>query len=313
MEHFPRIQSVHKPEAVGFKEGNIIVEEKVDGSQVRFEIDDQGEVAVGSHNVDNIHIGVSDGFGKAIETANKVFGGMKADSGEKIVIFGEYLSKPKQNTIAYARTPNWNVVIFDVIVNGYYLDRAEKERFVFNLGMIEIVPLLWKGKGEDFTDEIREELLKTKSFLGHQVGYDKIEGIVIKNYGKLFDPRFRNLEGHHMIVKIVNASFQEKHKVENPTQTGKIEELINSLCSEARWRKTIQHLREDDPKQLNNHMRDLALIVPGVIKDIEEEEKESIKEELYKVFMPKIKASCTRGLPQFYMKYLEDMGEYDGS
>ena len=179
--------------------------------------------------------------------------------------------------------------------------------------MIEIVPLLWKGEGQDFTDEIREKLLKTPSFLGHQAGYDKIEGIVIKNYNKLFDPRFRGLEGKHMVVKIVNESFQEKHKVENPTQTGKIEELINSLNSEARWRKTIQHLREDDPKQLKNHMRDLALIVPGVIKDIEDEEKESIKEELYKVFMPKIKASCIRGLPEFYMKYLEDLGEYDGT
>jgi len=311
MERFPRIQAVHKPEAVGFKEGHIIVEEKVDGSQVRFEIDDKGEISVGSHNIDNIHIGVSDGFGKAIETANKVFSGMKADPGEKIVIFGEYLSKPKQNTISYARTPNWNVVIFDVIFNGYYLDREEKERFVLNLGMIEVVPLLWKGKGEDFTDEIREQLLKTKSFLGHQEGYDKIEGIVIKNYGKLFDPRFRNLEGHHMVVKIVNPSFQEKHKVENPGQHDKLEELVNSLNSEARWKKSIQHLREDG--KLMDHMRDLALIVPAVVQDIEEEETEAIKEELFKIIMPKIKQKCTRGLPKFYMKVLEERGKYDGT
>jgi len=313
MKHFPKIQAVHKPESVGYKEGNIIVEEKVDGSQVRYEIDDQGNISVGSHNVDNVHIGDSSGFSKAIDTANKVFKNMKADPGEKIVIFAEYLSKPKQNTIPYARTPNWNIVIFDVMVNGYYLDREAKEVFVYQLGMIEVVPLLWKGKGEDFTDEIREKLLKTPSFLGHQKGYDKIEGIVIKNYGKLFDPRFRNLEGKHMVVKIVNESFQEKHKIEHPGQNGKIEELINSLHSEARWRKTIQHLMEDDPKQLKNHMRDLALIVPGVISDIEEEEKEAIKEELFKIYMPKIKARCIRGLPEFYMKYLEDMDEYKGT
>lgn len=311
MEHFPRIQAVHKPEAVGYKEGPIIVEEKVDGSQIRIEIDDQGAISVGSHNVDNIHIGASDGFAKAIDTANKVFKNMKATPGEKIVIFGEFLSKPKQNTIPYARVPNWNIVIFDVMVNGYYLDREAKEVFVYQLGMIEIVPLLWKGEGQDFTDEIREQLLKTKSFLGHQAGYDKIEGMVIKNYGKLFDPRFRNLEGKHMVVKIVNESFQEKHKVENPTQTGRIEELINSLCTKARWNKSIQHLREDG--KLKDHMRDLALIVPAVIQDIQEEEEEAIKEELFKVFMPKIKASCTRGLPEHYMKVLEDRGKYDGT
>lgn len=310
MEYFPRIQAVHKPEAVGFKEGNIIVEEKVDGSQIRIEINDKGEISVGSHNVDNIHIGSSDGFKKAIDTANTVFEGVKADPNEVITVFAEFLSKPKQNTIPYARVPNQNVVIFDVIVNGYYLDREEKERFGFRIGL-EVVPLLWKGKGEHFTDEIRESLLKTPSFLGHQAGYDKIEGIVIKNYGKLFDPRFRNLEGKHMVVKIVNSSFQEKNKVENPGQGDKVEELINSLCSIPRWNKTIQHLREDG--LLKDHMRDLALIVPGIVKDIEEEEKESIKEELYKIYMPKIKQRCTRGLPEHYMKVLEERGKYVGS
>lgn len=303
MKHFPKIQAVHKPEAVGYQEGNIIIEEKVDGSQIRIEINDKGEISVGSHNVDNIHIGNSDGFVKAIESANTLFKNIKADAGEVITIFGEFLSKPKQNTIVYARTPNWYIVVFDVIVNGYYLNRQQKESFISNFGMLEVVPLLWEGKGEDFTDEVREKLLKTPSFLGHQKGYDKVEGIVVKNYEKLFDPRFRALEGKHMVVKIVNESFQEKHKVENPSQGNKVEELINSLNSEARWKKTIQHLREDG--KLVNHMRDLGLIIPAIVADIEEEEKETIKEELFKIYMPKIKGRCTRGLPEFYMKYLE--------
>ena len=56
MKHFPRIQGIHKPEAKGYNEGNIIIEEKVDGSQIRIEIDDKGIISVGSHNVDNIHV-----------------------------------------------------------------------------------------------------------------------------------------------------------------------------------------------------------------------------------------------------------------
>lgn len=310
MEHFPRIQAVHKPEAVGYQEGHIIIEEKVDGSQIRIQIDDKGDISVGSHNIDNIHIGSSDGFKKAIDAANSAFKGVKADPNEVISIFAEFLSKPKQNTIPYKRVPNQNIVIFDVIVNGYYLDREEKERFGFQYGL-EVVPLLWKGDGFMFTDEIREQLLKTKSFLGHQGGYDKVEGIVIKNYGKLFDPRFRALEGKHMVVKIVNESFQEKNKVENPGQGDKLEGLINSLHSEARWKKSIQHLREDG--KLMDHMRDLALIIPAVVSDIEEEETEAIKEELFKIIMPKIKSKCTRGLPEFYMKVLEERGKYEGT
>ncbi|WP_428323647.1 RNA ligase family protein [Nitrosopumilus sp.] len=303
MQKYPKIQGVHKEEAKGFDEGYIIVEEKVDGSQFRIQIDDQGIISIGSHNVDNIHETGSNGFAVGIENALKIFEGVKADPGENISVFGEFLAKPKQNTIAYQRVPNHNIVVFDVVVNGKYLDREEKERFAFGLGL-EVVPILWKGEGKDFTDEIREKLLKSTSFLGHQAGYDKVEGIVIKNYGKLYDERYRNLEGKHMTIKIVNASFQEKNKVENPGQGDKLETLVNTYTSEARWRKSIQHKLEDD--ELEFHMRDMAKLAPAVVQDIEEEERETIKEELWKIMWPKIKGRAVKGFPEFYMKYLEE-------
>ncbi len=310
MKHFPKIQAIHKPEAKGYDEGKIIVEEKVDGSQFRIEINDQGVISIGSHNIDNIHEGDPAGFGIGVENALKIFDGIKADEGEIISVFGEYLSKPKQNTIAYERLPNHNIVIFDVVVNGKYLDREEKERFAFSVGL-EVVPILWKGDGKDFTDEIREELLKTKSFLGHQAGYDKVEGIVIKNYNKLYGERFRHLEGEHISVKIVNASFQEKNKVENPGQSDKVENLILSLCSEARWKKSIQHLKEDG--LLKFEMPDMRLLAPAVVKDIEGEEKEHIKDELWKIFWGRFKGRAVRGLPEFYMKYLEEVNNEKNS
>ena len=302
MERYPRVQAIHKPEARGFDDGFLIIEEKVDGSQLRIEVDENGVVYVGSHNVDNIHEQEAKGFKQGVDSALELFKGLKADPTEVISIFGEFLSKPKQNAIAYKRVPNHSFVIFDVVINGHYLDREEKERFAFTYGL-EVVPVLWKGEGKDFTDEIRDELLKTPSFLGHQAGYDRVEGIVIKNYSKLYDERFRDLSGKHMAIKCVNMSFQEKNKVENPGQGDKIENLINSLTSEARWKKSIQHLGEDG--LLVNHMKDLALIAPAVIKDILEEEEESIKEELWRIFWGKIKGRATRGLPEFYMKHLE--------
>jgi len=304
MQTYPKVQGVHKPEAVGFTEGYVIVEEKVDGSQFRIEIDDQGIISVGSRNVDNIHESDPAGFGIGVENALKIFDGLKADPHEVITIYGEYLSKPKQNTIAYQRVPNQNIVIFDVVINGKYLDREEKERFAFSYGL-ECVPILWKGDGKNFTDDIREELLQSKSFLGHQAGYDKVEGIVVKNYTKYYDDsRFGHLAGKHMCIKIVNASFQEKNKVENPGQGDKLENLINSYTSEARWNKSIQHKKEAG--ELSFEMRDMAKLAPAVVKDIEEEEKEAIKEELWKIIWPKIKGRAVKGLPEHYMKFLEE-------
>lgn len=303
MKLYPKIQAVHKEEAKGFDEGYIIVEEKVDGSQFRVEIDDQGIVSIGSRKIDNIHQGDAQGFTVGIENAMKIFDGVKADPGEIISVFGEFLSKPKQNTIPYERVPTSNIVIFDVVINGKYLDREEKERFAFGLGL-EVVPILWKGEGKDFTDEIREELLKTKSFLGHQKGYDRVEGIVVKNYNKFYDERYRNLEGKHMTIKIVNSTFQEINKVENPGQGDKLENLINLYCNEARWRKSIEHLL--DSNELEFHMKDMAKLAPAVINDILEEEGETIKAKLFEIMWPKIKGRAVRGLPEFYMKYLED-------
>ena len=307
MKKFPKVQAIHKEEARGFDDGFLIIEEKVDGSQLRIEIDDTGKIYVGSHNIDNINEGAevgTGGFGIGIDSALEIFKGMKADEGEIISVFGEFLSKPKQNTITYERVPNHNIVIFDVIVNGKYLDHKEKEEFSFKLGL-ECVPLLWKGDGKDFNDELREKLLKTPSFLGHQAGYDKIEGIVIKNYSKFYDERFNHLEGKHMTIKIVNPSFQEKNKVENPGQGDKIENLVNSFTSEARWKKSIQHLTEDG--LLKNEMQDMRLLAPAVIKDIEGEEKETIKEELWKIFWGKIKSRAVKGLPEYYMKHIEEI------
>lgn len=251
--------------------------------------------------MDNIHE-QDTSFNIGVKNALEIFKGLKAEDGEVISVFGEFLSKPKQNTIAYKRLPTNNIVVFDVIINGRYLDREEKERFSFGLGL-ECVPILWKGDGKDFTDEIREELLKSESFLGHQAGYDKVEGIVIKNYSKLYDERYRHLDGHHMCIKVVNASFQEKNKVENPGQGDKLEKLVGSYTSIARWNKSIQHMKEDG--KLTYEMKDMAILAPSVVNDIEEEEKETIKEELWKIMWPKIKGRATKGLPEHYMKFLE--------
>jgi len=44
-----------------------------------------------------------------------------------------------------------------------------------------------------------------------------------------------------------------------------------------------------------------------VTKDIIEEEKEYIKDELWKIFSGKLKGRAIKGLPEFYMKHLEEI------
>ncbi len=58
---------------------------------------------------------------------------------------GEYLQKPKHNSLAYDRTPKDNIIIFDILTDDEnFLARADMTREAERIGF-EFVPLLWTG------------------------------------------------------------------------------------------------------------------------------------------------------------------------
>lgn len=300
MESYQKISQPYKPEIQDIWKGDIIVEEKVDGSQFRIELD-AGEIKCGSHKMDDLSL-VDNNFKKGTDAAQEIFKEYR-QSGSKISIFCEYLGKPKQNSIAYKRIPEKYLVVFDIKVDDRYMDRDQKEAWASTFTGLEIVPLLWKGKGEDFTEKIQKELLTKPSFLGHQEGYDRIEGFVVKNYSKWYDvDKYPYLEGHWLCTKIVNDSFKEKNKIENPSAGNQLQALKDSLNSIPRWVKGVQHLREEG--LIENELKDLGKIIPEVKRDIEEEEKEVIKEELWKLYGKDILAYSVKGLAEWYKEYL---------
>lgn len=303
MRTYQKILGDHKPETKPVLDGLIVVEEKVDGSQFRIEIDDQGKISCASHHQElNL---LDSPFKKATDTAQNIFKTFRAKPGDVVSVFCEYLEKPKHNAIPYARVPKDNLVIWDVFENGRWLYRGDKEFFARSFGM-EVVPLLWAGVAQDFTKELQAELLSRESFLKHQGGYDRIEGIVVKNYDKFWDPeKYSWLTGHYLALKIVNDSFKEKNRVANPTRGNGLEELKESCRTEARWRKAVQHLTEKG--LLVNDMKDLSSICPRVIQDLEEEEKETIKEELWKLYKKDILGFSVKGLPEWYLEHLRSL------
>ena len=188
--------------------------------------------------------------------------------------------------------------MFDVVVEGKYLPRDKKEVYAKNCGL-ECVPVLFEGNGKLLTKEKIGELLKTPSFLGHQGGYDRVEGIVIKNYNKMYEfEEGHSLHGYFMCSKIVNDSFKEKTKMGRPRGADKLEALKDSVCTEARWRKALQHLKEKD--ELTNSDQDIGLLIREIMTDLETEEKETIKTELYKLFGKDIIKASTKGFVTWY-------------
>lgn len=311
MKKYPSISQSYKIEAEGIYDGHVDVEEKIDGSQFRIKITTEGQIVCGSHNSqgDTPPDGM---FSLGIEQAEKIFAGYKPEF--ETVVFCEYLSKPKQNTIPYARVPKHNLILFDAQVDTLFLGREDKEKFAEDHDM-EIVRLLFSGdaseisKDDKILPEKQEEFLAKTSILGHaDKGFQTIEGFVIKNYDKLYDiERFRNYEeSTHpwMCIKIVNEKFKEKNHEENPNRTNKFQELKDNYRKEARMLKAIQHLKEKG--LLTGELSDLRVLVPEVVRDIEEEEKEGIKDALWRMFGKEITGYASKEMVPVYKKYLEE-------
>lgn len=268
------------------------VEEKVDGSQFSFGLDENGDLHIRSKgavmNVD----APEKMFERAAQSVKDRMGGLRLGWTYR----GEYLQKPKHNTLAYSRVPSGHIVIFDVNIGEEdYLDYEAKKREAERIGL-ECVPLLYSGM-VDGPQQLRD-LLERESLLGGQ----KIEGVVVKPIGrKLFGPDKKSL-----IAKFVSESFKEIHgkewKKQNPTGGDILEQLGDRYLTTARWSKAVQHLSEAG--LLEGSPRDIGAILKEIPADVEKECADDIKDRLYAWAWPHIRRKVTRGLPEWYKQKL---------
>lgn len=282
---YPKVYALGHPVLADLFKDDVIVEEKVDGSQFSFgRFDD--EIKLRSKGVEFSADDPEDMFKEAAEVVKSLR--------EKLV-YGwtyraEYLKTPKHNTLCYSRIPEKHLIIFD-INTGYerYLDYHEKKMACHGLGL-EFVPLIFQGKVESL--ERFRTILDRESCLGGQ----KIEGVVIKNYA-----RFAK-DGKALMGKHVCEGFREKNGVEwaksNPTRTDTIQLLCSKYASPARWQKAVFRLRDEG--KLTHTPKDIGLIMAEAKSDLRVECADEIKEELFKWAFPQIQRSSTRGFPEWY-------------
>lgn len=264
----------------------VIIEEKIDGSQINFGVFD-GKLTIKSKG-SKIDIDDPNGmFKKAVENIIKI----KDKLHQNCSYRGEYLQSPKHNVLKYNRVPENNIIIFDVEHEniGYY-SYEHKKLHAEELGF-ECAPLLEKGIFKNHTE--LQELLNKESILGGC----KIEGFVIKNYSLL------NSEKKLLIAKYVSENFKEKNGMEGNKKEESFSDLLAlSYKTDARWNKAIQHLRDENV--LDNSPKDIGLLIKEINLDVLKEHKEEIKDELFKHYWTKISKTIASGFPEYYKKYL---------
>ena len=273
--------------------GEVVVQEKIDGSQFSFMRTEDGlDLARSHHKPIDPHANEEKMFQHACETVRQKAGVLRPGW----VYRAEYLQKPKHNTLAYDRTPKDYVILFDVDTGGErYLTQDELRTEAARIGL-EVVPCLFDGHGRELTMTHLDAALSTISILGGQT----IEGVAIKAYGR-FGKDAKTLMGKH-----VSERFKEMNKTnwkaENPTQADVITTIGQSLRTEARWDKAVQHLRERG--ELLNDPKDIGPLLKEVEQDTLEECGPEIQSRLIKWAMPQIVRQVRAGLPEWYKRKL---------
>lgn len=266
---------------------DVVVQEKVDGSQFSFCLGSDGEVECRSKGAD-MNINEPDGMFKAAVAAVMAAKHLMKPG---LIYRGEYLQRPRHNCLAYDRVPKNHVMLFDIEeqASGLHFQPAALEMEADCLGF-EAVPVLFRGQA---TPETVQALMDTVSVLGGP----KIEGVVVKNYTR------RNSEGQVLRAKFVSEAFKEVHtgRVSKPKEDP-VAAITADYSSTARWQKAVQHLREAGA--LAESPRDIGPLIKEVGDDIMKEESEAIKQALFDAFWPQIRRGVVTGLPEWYKDQL---------
>jgi hypothetical protein len=286
------IRSYGKVLAIGHRgianlfDGPVEIQEKVDGSQFSFGRYD-GELVCRSRNTV-----LNDPPEKMFTKAMDAVRNMALHDGW--TYRGEYLQKPCHNSLCYERYPDKHVIVFD-IDRGIedYLDSKERYLECKRLGL-EAIPVLDTCQITD-TESLLAYLDKISV-----LGGVKIEGIVVKNY-RLFGE-----DGHALKGKFVSEQFKEIHrkewKAKNPNASDIKRTIGESLQTEARWHKAVQHMREDGT--LTDSPKDIGPLIKAINQDVLDECTDDIKERLFKWAWKDIARVLCHGMPQWYKEQL---------
>ncbi len=288
LSNYSKIHQMYHREVHRMKGHQVVVQEKINGSQISFGCKD-GELFVRSKNK-MVNLDAPDNmFGPAVavlKTKNLPDG---------YVFRGEYLKTPKHNVLAYERIPKDHIIIYDIELgdgSNNYLKPDEVNHITSREGF-EVVPTFSTSESlfEHMDQDLIDSLMKNTSILGGQL----IEGIVIKCYD-LFDSRDKTL-----MCKYVRPEFKEMHTGMKSHRKDIIMEIGSRLAVSARFEKAVQHLRDEG--LLVDEPKDIGILIRELNRDFEEHVDE-IKSLLYANFRKEILRVANRGFAEWYKEKL---------
>lgn len=288
---YPKVWALGHPSIKELFSGEVVVQEKIDGSQISFAILEDTLVIRSKNTVLFPAVLPNKSFEAAVDAIRE----RQSLLTPGWVYRGEFLSCPKHNTLEYKQVPRNHIAIFDI-------EKGPQD-------FLAPYPLLYESNRVGFEsvryfgtwkDGIRQENIDTLMGSESALGGPQVEGLVFKNYGRF------GLDGKFLAGKHVSPAFREQHrvqwKVSNPTKADVIDQIVTSLRTEARWAKTLQHLRDDNT--LEGSVRDIDPALKALQRDIETECKDQICDALWQWSRGRIIRGTCRGFVEWYKQQL---------
>ena len=319
IKRFPKIKNMGDRLLTHLFDNESEISEKLDGSQFRIYLDSDGLFEVGSKNQEGLELftsriemtksnGKHDMFDLAVEQAEKLklkleiyLDGIGA---ENITLYTEYLRSKKHNALCYERVPLNNLYLFGTIYlrdDKIHNMRTSDLITLANELNLESPNILYEGKISNQED--LKEMLEGESILGGT----KIEGIVIKNYSKTYPVDLLSTEryvGFPLAGKLVRDEFKEVQGGEwnKQKKASSIDGIAETYLTEARFLKSIQHLKEEE--KLTFEKKDLAILIPEVLKDLLGEEGEQINRIILNKFHEEFRRRISNYVVKQYTEFL---------
>jgi len=198
---YQHIERLGNEDCEGLLEGEVIVQEKLDGANLTVAYDqEKGLIIASRNNVISVGGSAVSGFNGAIEyilSHPSLSEYLRQESSKGQILRGEWLVKHSLN---YSKEHYSKFYLFDIQCEGVYFEHDVVKRVAdfWNIPAIPIDAHLTNPKLEDLLQYVNAP---------SQYGATHREGIVVKRHD------FRNRWGRATWGKLISADFQEKHKL----------------------------------------------------------------------------------------------------
>lgn len=281
MKEYGKVYNFGTNGTQGILMSEVWVQEKVDGSQIRWWWDSSGDLHVHSRRSKINHGDPPNLFKPSVEHLKTL------EPNQGYVFFGEAIWKPRHNVIKYDRCPAGHIVLWDVYSkeqDGFLLPEIACG-FAVDFGL-EWAPVYIERDVP--TPEKLKQLMDNESFLGGH----KIEGVVVKSY------RLKDRDGNRLKAKVISDAFRETKGGRYRSKLTGVQKVIDILSTNARYDKAIQRVIESG--ECTYTMKDMPQIIREVHRDIDEEVVDIIKEKLLKEYIREIKKGVCSGVAAHY-------------